>query len=140
MRRLASDEQLNRLREKLAGSASGRANSASTVNLSAPREGKAKPRSWRAGNKPPHKVVKTLADQIVANSDVWNHPKDVIFGDEPQTAQFRHERWKNKRIERGAFVSDDTIVAWIRAFPRYVLPSELCVPVDSTGIHLKKHP
>jgi hypothetical protein len=131
--RLAADEQLHRLREKLAGSASGPADSATTVNLSPPRERRKKPRSWRPGNKPLDKVVKALADQIVANSDVWNRPKDVIFGDVLQTAQFRPEMWKKKRIEHGAFVSDDTIVAWIRAFTRHVLPLELVFQLIAEG-------
>lgn len=127
----SADEQLLALREKLSGSAG-----APLINLNAPRSRTArkKPRGWRPGDDPLNPIVKALADQIVEYSRDWNRLPGVIFPDELAEARIRHEAWVRACIEHGTLLSDDAIVAWIRAFPRRVLQPETIVALAARGL------
>jgi hypothetical protein len=134
-RKLASDEQLQLLRDRLAGSAASPPQP--VIDLTPPerhQKAETKIRTWRPGHPPLQKMVQALADQIVRWSHVEHRPPGVIFGDEVAEAMRRAEDWERKRIAHGAFLSDDDIVNWIRAFPNEILRPEEVYELALAGL------
>jgi hypothetical protein len=131
----ASDEQLQLLRDRLAGVVGAPPHPLIDLTPPPPR-GKAerRERSWRPDNPPLNKLVKALADQIVHYSYVDRRPPGVIFADEVTDAKARAAEWMKKRIEHGAFLSDDDIVSWIKAFPNEVLQPDEVFPLVLAGL------
>ncbi|MGU3500893.1 hypothetical protein [Mycobacterium sp. C31M] len=132
--RLASDEQLERLRKKLGGTEATSPLPQIDLTPPPPRIARQKPRNWRPGNPPLPKVVRALADQIVMHSDVLRRPPGVVFADELAEAQSRADGWMKQRIECGAFFTDDDIVRWIVAFPHEVLRPEEVFELSAAGL------
>ncbi|BBY21300.1 hypothetical protein [Mycobacterium stomatepiae] len=131
---LGPDEQLQRLRDKLASNTGHPSTPTVNFSVTPSRRPRKKDRGWRPGDTPLPKVVKALADQIVEWNYAPKRPAGVIFAEELATARQRQTEWAKQCFEQGVLLSDEIIVGWVRAFPDMVLPPREVVRLAAAGL------